>query len=262
MSQQFPSNGELVVATCTKVTDHGAYFEIHDYEHLGEGAGFIHVSELSKTWVRNIRSEIREGRRIVAKILRIDRGREEIDMSIRRTSDSQRRERLTQFKQETRARGIVSVACENDAKVTGEINSNILFKTGSVYDTLMRARDDGVKFLISLEIPKDTAEKLHQLALKELEPPTVSLIGNISLTLFESNGAELLGTLFKKYKTTFISKQKGSTITMGVISAPDYRVQIESKDWRTAENMWKKSQDFMNKFLKPYDSEVEYTRTE
>ena len=68
MSQQFPSVGELVVATCTKVTDHGAYFSIFDYEHLGEEAGFIHVSELSKTWVRNIRSEIREGRSQMVKV--------------------------------------------------------------------------------------------------------------------------------------------------------------------------------------------------
>ena len=54
MESRFPLVGELVVGNCTKVTPHGAYFEIFDYENLGPEAGFVHVSELTRTWVRNI----------------------------------------------------------------------------------------------------------------------------------------------------------------------------------------------------------------
>jgi translation initiation factor 2 subunit 1 len=256
----FPSVGELVIGTCSKLTSHGAYFEIFDYEKLGSEAGFVHISELSRTWVRNIRSHIREGQRAVAKILRIDTARGEIDMSIRRVSEPQRRSKLTEFKQENRARGLISVACEKVDGSLRDVEETILAKFGSIYEGLIQARENGEKILAEIGILDVVAKEIYQLALKELQPPTVRLTGLANITCYEPEGVIILTKFFKSFNKTFKKKYKGSELIIQVISPPDYRFVVESGDWRTAEGIWKDVQKEANKFFAPYDAEFSFER--
>ncbi|MHA1972253.1 MAG: S1 RNA-binding domain-containing protein [Candidatus Hodarchaeales archaeon] len=260
MDNNFPEIDELVIGTCTKLTPHGAYFEIFDYEKLGPEAGFVHISELSRTWVRNIRSHIREGQRAVAKILRIDVSRGEIDMSIRRVSEPQRRQKLTEFKQENRARGIVAVACEKVGVPLADIEKALFSKYGSIYEGLIDVREGSVTLLTKLGIPKEAAEEIHQLAVRELEPPMVQLNGNLQLTCYESNGAIILKDFFKQLLKKFKKKYKGSKINLQIISPPEYRCVIESKNWKIAESIWTDLQKEAKTFFKPYDKDIVFER--
>ncbi|MHA1978289.1 MAG: S1 RNA-binding domain-containing protein [Candidatus Hodarchaeales archaeon] len=260
MESKFPAVGELVVGSCSKVTPHGAYFEIFDYEGLGAEAGFVHISELSRTWVRNIRSQVREGQRVVAKILRIDSARGEIDMSIRRVSEPQKRSKLTELKQENRARGIVTVACEKTETEPENIEKILLSHYGSIYEALLQLREKTVKILTKIDIPEKLAKVLYELAVKELQPPTVRLQGILSITCYNSDGAVILSEFFKKYKQSFKKKHKGSDLVMQLISPPDYRWTIESADWKTAETVWKNVQKEVHDNLKGNDVEISFVR--
>lgn len=260
MDTSFPSVGEIVLGTCSKLTPHGAYFEIFDYVKLGSEAGFVHISELSRTWVRNIRSHIREGQRAVAKILRVDTARGEIDMSIRRVSEPQRRNKLTEFKQENRARGIVTVACEKVEVSSDTVEESLLGNFGSIYEGLIKTREGGVKLLTEIGIPEALAQEINELALKELQPPTVRLTGLVKISCYESDGVNILKKFFKSYSKNVNKKYKGSEINIQIISPPDYRYVIESGDWRTAEGIWKNVQKEMEQFFAPYDAEYSFER--
>jgi translation initiation factor 2 subunit 1 len=261
MEEEFPEVGELVIGVCSKLTDHGAYFEIFDYEKLGPESGFVHISELSRTWVRNIRSHIREGQRAVAKILRVDAARGEIDMSIRRVSEPQRRQKLNEFKQENRARGIIAVACEKVGIPTETVEKILLTEFSSIYDVLITTREGSTKILTDLGISEEIAKEIQQLAIKELEPPMVQLTGIFKITCFESDGAVHLSNFFKSYNKIFAKKHKGSKLNMQIISPPDYRCVIESVDWKTAENIWKNIQNEVKKSFSSYDAEYSFERT-
>ncbi|MHA1994322.1 MAG: S1 RNA-binding domain-containing protein [Candidatus Hodarchaeales archaeon] len=260
MESKFPAVGELVVGSCSKVTPHGAYFEIFDYEGLGSEAGFVHISELSRTWVRNIRSQVREGQRVVAKILRVDSARGEIDMSIRRVSEPQKRSKLTELKQENRARGIVAVACEKTETETDKVEKILMTQYGSIYEALIQLREKTVKLLTKIDIPEKVAKVLYDLAVKELQPPTVRLLGKLTVTCYDSDGAVILSEFFKKYKQSFKKKHKGSDLFMQVISPPDYRCTIESADWKTAETVWKNVQKEVQDNLRGNDVEISFER--
>ncbi|NHJ00533.1 MAG: S1 RNA-binding domain-containing protein [Candidatus Heimdallarchaeota archaeon] len=260
MDSKFPEVGELVIGTCSKLTDHGAYFEIFDYEILGSEAGFVHISELSRTWVRNIRSHIREGQKAVAKILRIDEKRGEIDMSIRRVSEPQRRQKLNEFKQENRARGIVAVACEKVGISTESVEKILLSNFGSIYEGLLRAREEEAKLLIDKGVQKEAANEIHQLAIKELEPSLVELHGTIKLTCYEPDGAVRIRDFFSSYFKNFQKKHMNSKIGLQIISPPEYRCTIESEDWKKAESLWKDLQDQIIKKFKPFQAEMSFER--
>ena len=67
-SQEWPNEGELIVGTVYKVVNYGAFANLEEY--AGKEA-FIHISEVSSGWVKNIRDHVRENQKIVARVLRV-----------------------------------------------------------------------------------------------------------------------------------------------------------------------------------------------
>ena len=63
-SQEWPDEGELIVGTVYKVLNYGAFAKLEEYE--GKEA-FIHISEVSSGWVKNIRDYVRENQKIILK---------------------------------------------------------------------------------------------------------------------------------------------------------------------------------------------------
>ena len=56
---EWPEAGDLVIATIETVTDYGAYAKLDEYEKRG----LLHVSEISSSWIRNIRDFVRENQK-------------------------------------------------------------------------------------------------------------------------------------------------------------------------------------------------------
>jgi translation initiation factor 2 subunit 1 len=65
---EYPEIGDLIIATIETVTDYGAYAKLDEYNKRG----LLHVSEISSSWIRNIRDFVREGQKMVLKVLRVD----------------------------------------------------------------------------------------------------------------------------------------------------------------------------------------------
>lgn len=256
----FPEVGELVVATCTKITTHGGYFMIENYEILGSSAGFVHISELSRTWVRNIRKHIREGQKAVCRVMRVTVNRQEVDLSIRRVSDSQKRETLQIHKQELRARGIIKAVAERLNVDSDDINRTIIEplenKYGNLFSVLEMARDEGETVLTSAGISKTLAEELVQTATRELERASVALSGKAKVSSFDPEGIKIIKEAFDAACDATL-KKKAINVDVHVISAPEYKIVINADDWKNAEKYWSVFQDsFIKTFKKRAQQEA------
>ena len=75
--------------------------------------GIIHISEISPGRIRNIRDFVKEGKKIICKVLRIYRERGHLDLSLRRVTESQKRQKKTQIKQEMLAERIIEFAAKD-----------------------------------------------------------------------------------------------------------------------------------------------------
>ncbi len=84
--RKWPEVDELVISTVKKIVSHGAYVTLDEYS---EREGLIHVSEISSSWVRNIRNHVKENQKIVAKVLRVNQSKNQIDLSLRRVNQQQ-----------------------------------------------------------------------------------------------------------------------------------------------------------------------------
>ncbi|GEM_PF-813197 len=133
----FPRRGELVVATVKNIVGHGAYLHIEDYDI----DGYLPINEVSTKWVRNIEDVIKEGQKIVVKVIRIDKFTRSVDVSYKDVSESEKNKILRIWKKNYRGTKIIE-ELEKHLKEKG-ITINLLEKLDpiienepTVYDAL------------------------------------------------------------------------------------------------------------------------------
>src|SRR3989338_5359313 len=74
----FPEEDELVMCTVTQVQFHSVFVILDEYDK----GGMIHISEVSPGRIRNIRDFVREGKKVVCKVLRVNKEKGHIDLSL------------------------------------------------------------------------------------------------------------------------------------------------------------------------------------
>ena len=104
-----PSEGELVVCTVKEVKQNGAYVVLDEFEDID---GFIFIGEVASGWIKNIRGVIREGQRLICKVLRTRRDGRSLELSLKSVSEERKRDRLQQWKNEERAKQLLKVLSE------------------------------------------------------------------------------------------------------------------------------------------------------
>ena len=67
-----PEAGEIVICTVREITSHGIYVNLDQYEGMN---GFLHVSEISTGWVKNIERVAKVQQKLVLKVIRANRMR-------------------------------------------------------------------------------------------------------------------------------------------------------------------------------------------
>ena len=105
---EWPEPGDLVIATVQSVTDFGAYAKLDEYNKRG----LLHRSEISSSWIRNIRDFVREGQKLVLKVLRVDTEKQHIDLSLRRVTKREKIEKMMVWKKERKAETLLRTVIE------------------------------------------------------------------------------------------------------------------------------------------------------
>ena len=121
-----PDEDELVMCTVTKVQFHSVFVTLDEFKK----SGMIHISEVSPGRIRNIRDFVKEGKKVVCKVLRIHRDKGHIDLSLRRVTEGQRRNKVNELKQQQKAEKIVEYVAKNQKLDTKKLFFDILKHVG------------------------------------------------------------------------------------------------------------------------------------
>src|SRR3989339_141609 len=155
----FPEEDELVLCTVTKIFHNGVFVDLDEYNK----GGMIHISEVSPGRIRTLSDFVKEGKKVVCKVLRIDQEKGHIDLSLRRVNEGQKKEKINEIKHEQKAEKTIELAAKKLSitveKLYDEISSKIIEKYGLIYLCF----EDIVKGETSLEalgIPKQKADVL------------------------------------------------------------------------------------------------------
>src|SRR5512136_2467854 len=126
----WPDESDLVVCTVKKVTDFGAFVELDEYGHK---EGLMHISEVASGWVKYIRDHVREGQKIVCKVLNVDPSRSHIDLSFKDVNEHQRRAKIQEWKSEQKAQKWLEFVADATDENRDVLYDQLTSKFGSLY---------------------------------------------------------------------------------------------------------------------------------
>ncbi len=237
--REWPELGDLAICTVERITDYGAYVKLDEYEK----EGLLHISEVSSTWVRNIRDFVREGQKTVLKVLRVDPEKGHVDLSLRRVTKRDRKEKILSWKKERKAESLLRNASEKLNVPLKEVyeKAGILMEKefGEIYEGLERTSRDGAEVLIKLGVPKSMAATVEEIAKEKIRLPLVKIKGTLELQCTKPNGAILIrNALLSAQK---IKKSQGAKVRIYVVAPPRYRVEVLAEDYRQAEKFLNKA---------------------
>jgi translation initiation factor 2 subunit 1 len=231
-----PETWELVVATAGRIVPYGAYVNLDEYNNV---EGLLHISEISSRWVKNIKDHVREGDKIVLKVLRVDPVKLHIDLSLRRVSERERRAKLLQWKQENRGRKLLDMAAERMGVSSEEAYEKIGMPLeehfGSIYLGLEKAVEEGESALVKSGIPAEWATVLTKLVKGKIRAPQVKISGILELKSSRPDGVSVLRKAFAKAKG--LKKPNNADIRIYVTGTPKYRIEVTAGSYKVAESL-------------------------
>lgn len=241
----FPEEGDLVVCTVKSVRNFGAFVELEEYPGK---EGFIHVAEIATGWVKRMSDYVREGQRIVCKVMKVERAKGHIDLSLKKVNAHQKREKIQDWKNEQKAVKLIEIVAERLDITVEEFRKKysprIIDEYGGHYIAFEEAAADG-------QLPgKFKGKWVEEFVKVAQENVTVSMArveGVIEMTCPGSDGID-------KIKHSLMEAEKlshgESRIIIQYLGAPKYRITAQEEEFKAAE-------EFMRKAASKAISEIE-----
>ncbi|MBC7120449.1 MAG: translation initiation factor IF-2 subunit alpha [Candidatus Methanosuratus sp.] len=256
--KEYPEIGEYIIATAVRLQEHGVYVSLDEY---GKN-GYIPIGEIASTWVKNIKDFVKEGQKLVLKVIRIDEKKGHIDLSLRKVTEREKKEKLIQWKKSKKAEKILEMTAK---KLGVELQEAVRLigipledKFGDLYSALEQLVQRGPKSLLDAGITEEWANALYNAAKDHIEAPMVQITGEVKLTTYRPEGIEdIKSALTEGIKAI---DPKVAKVEMYTLGAPRYRIEVSAKDYRIAEEQMKSAVDAIVTRFKKSGGAAEFVR--
>jgi translation initiation factor 2 subunit 1 len=231
--QQMPEPGEIVICTVREITSHGIYVNLDQYNGMN---GFLHVSEISTGWVRNIDRVAKVQQKLVLKVIRADRSRKEIDLSLRQVTNEERRAKIIEWKRDERAHAIMNAVkkkADLDETQLADLISKMETQSGTLYQALESTAKGGAKALEPLPLSPEVVSAIVEAAAEKIVPPRYEVGAIVELKSRAPDGVEQI----KKTLMAAEEAASGAQVKITYAGAPRYRVRITADDYKQADKI-------------------------
>ena len=228
--KQLPEAGDLVIASVKEVTGHGAYVSLDEYQEL---TAFLHVSEIATGWIRNMERYVRPKQKTVLKVIRVDKSRVEVDLSLKQVSREERKSKLIEVKKSEKASAFMHMIKTktgmSDEKIN-ELQDIVLQKFDYLYDMFEAVAFKGIESIKSLDIADEVRSAIAEESNK-IQIPSVEIRGIIELNINEPQGVETI----KNVLSSAEMDKNTTSVEISYIAAPRYRIIAKAENYKIAE---------------------------
>ncbi|MGB1955744.1 MAG: translation initiation factor IF-2 subunit alpha [Candidatus Poseidoniaceae archaeon] len=232
----YPEEGELVVVSVKSVKQNGADVTLDEYKGVD---GFIFIGEIASGWIKNIRRFVREGQRLICKVMPSRMDGSSLKLSLKSVSEERRRDRLQQWKNEQRALQLFKVLGET-LKWTEEFSSQLLEELTESYETLYGAFEEAALSEGSLTDAGFEGEWIApfiEIAVENIIPPFVEIRGTLTLTVETHDGVLTIREALLAAEQ-LSSEEQEIEVNCFYDGSPEYRIELKAPDFKTAEDTW------------------------
>ncbi len=231
--QGFPNEGEITICTVKRIQRTTVFVTLDEYENRD---GIIHISEISPGRIRTIRDFVKEGKKIVCKVLRKNERYGNLDLSLRRVTTGQRLNKIKELKLEEKCEKIIDSVAKQ-LKIDGDkLYDLVRTKVMESYETIgfgFQQVAEGETNLASLGIDKKSADALESVIKTRLKPQEVKVLREFQLTCPTKDGIEVIKKSLQKGE--MFAKKQSYDAQVSYISAPRYSVTLTTAEPKKAE---------------------------
>ena len=227
--ERFPERGEVVIGTVSKVNPYSAFVSLEEYPGK---EGMIHISEVAGKWVRDIRKFVKVGDKVVVKVMRLDRAKGHITLSLKRVRKYESDQKMKEYKKKIKAGKMVDVLPERLKMKKEDVDAYVkeiedIF--GNIFDVFqMSMTPQGYELLIRKGVKEEFAKVIKEIADEQLEIKESTIKRELELKCFASDG-------INKIKDVLIEAKKEYNIDIKYISAPRYNITLKTKNAKMGE---------------------------
>jgi len=228
-----PSINELCIATVDKIFELGAYVKLDEYGGL---EAYLPWNEVSSKWVKNIREVIKEGQKIVVKVIRVDRRKNQVDVSLKRVAEAERKRKIKEWKRTRRAWKILETVAKRLGATPEEAYSEVWLKLERSYGDVMAGLEEaaavGAEVLRKVGIPDRWIDALMEEVPKHIRVKRVKIAERLIMTTYEPDGVYRIREILK---TLAEVPKEDVTVRIYTEGAPRYVVELVGSDYKVLE---------------------------
>lgn len=250
----FPSINDIVICKVTKITDFGVFVELLEYDNM---EGFVHISQISSTWIKNIHNHVKQNQIRAAKVLKVDEEKKHIDVSFSRVTESDEKRKISDYRLFLRAQSLLNVIAKeigvSQEKIWEDVAEPIIEKENSLYKGFLNILKHGGDYYS--EIDKKYHKILFDILDKNITVKDKSISGTIKIISTQVDG-------FENIKKILIDiEEKNSDVNVIYLGPGKYNLKVTSKDFKQTAKKFDEVILNISKSLKKY-AQVEVIKKE
>jgi len=253
--EEYPKRGELVIGTVSKVNPYSAFVSLDEY---GGKEGMVHVSEVARKWVRDIRTWVKKGDKVVCFVKNVDPEKGHIDLSMKMVSDEQKNRRLQEWKKDQRGEKLLEMLGKEKGKTLDEMYKELGFLIQENFRNMMEPFElvlkKGEDALERRGIPEKWIKDIKRVAEENITIKEIKLKGYLRIKDYNPDGIERIKDVLKK-----VREKHG--VEVKYIHAPLYEISFTTQDPKSGEKKLREAGEFACSLLKD-NCECEFSREE
>lgn len=226
--RDWPIEGELVVCSVTEVKDFAAFVTLDEYD---KREGLIPIAEVARGWIKYIRDYIREGQKVVCKVLNVDSSRGHIDLSLKDVNEHQRREKIQDWKNEQKAEKWIGFASEASGIPTHDFAEAMYVEYTTLYSAFEDLALEPEKTIAKFALPENGKTALLKMAEENVKVQKVTVSAVLELMSNKPDGVNIIRRALRSASP----KVDGAEIEILYLGAPNYRIKVTATDYKKAE---------------------------
>jgi len=190
-----PKRGELVVCKIIDINPNSAFAELIEYRKKG----MIHVSEIVKRWVRDIREFLKIGQIVVCVVLNVEG--EHIYLSIKKVRESDKKSKLNEFKRESKIEKTLEIIAKKMGKTLDEMYDEVGYKLQEEFGSFVKAFEIAAKnpsLLKQKGIKEKWVKEIVEAAKRMKTEKTHEVIIELNLMSYKPDGIKIIKNLLKR----------------------------------------------------------------
>jgi len=239
----FPEIGELVLVKVKEILKTTVFVNLEKYGKTG----VISTSEVAPGRIRNIRDYVVVKKKVICKVLRVDKTTGHIDLSLRRVTQKETREEMQKYKNEEVAMKILEMILKEKARdISAKIKESYPL-LHEFFEASLSNPDVLNKFL-----QKEDAEKILTIITDKMKVKKIIARATLSISSTAPNGLSVIKDALKKQKD----------VKIVYIGAPHYMLTAEDENPKVTHKRLDTAIESITEILKKANGKVEVVKKE